>query len=428
MPKTFSLALALATAVTLSLPASLATAAIEKLDSIAATVDDSVVTVSELNARIRDIKARTKNAGMQLPPENVLREQILDQLINESLQMSAAKRYGVTVSEKEIRAAVLNIMRMNKWTEAQFEEQLNQDGTTFAEFKAQIENQLVMQNLSQGLVRSRIKISEQDIDNFLKSADAKFWISPDYNLSHILVSLSKMKDEPAAEKKATEIYNKLTKGTDFRELALAESHGPMALQGGKMGWRKSTDLPTLFAEIVPSLSKGQISEPFKSRAGFHILKLNDKRGETKQIVNQTKARHILLKTSAILSDDQAEKKLTEIRQSIIDGADFIAQVKEHSEDIGSKLSGGDLGWASPGQFVPAFEKTMAETTEGDISPPFRSQFGWHILQVLERRAEDMTEQAVRAKAKNVLMSRRFEDEVQLWIQEMRDNAFIEIKI
>lgn len=406
-------------------------AAVQMLDRVVVTVDQDVITQTELDNRIKEVTLRSEQAGMRLPPANVLREQILEQLINETLQLNAARRYGVTVSDQELLTAIANLMRNRKWDEQALMQQLAAEGTDLDEFKNQLRRQLTMQNISQGLVRSRIKISEQDIDNFLKSADAKFWISPDYNLSHILVALppsADVQDAEQAEEKANTIYRQLQAGAPFEELALAESDGPLALKGGNMGWRKSSDLPTLFADIAPNLAEGEISRPARSRAGFHILRLNGKRGETKQIVNQTLARHILLKTSAILDDDQAEEKLRALRQSIIDGADFAELAKEHSEDIGSKLSGGDLGWSSPGQFVPAFERTLEDTDIGAISPPFKSQFGWHILQVLDRRAEDMTAQAIRMKARNVLMSRRFEDEVQLWIQEMRDNAFIDIKI
>ncbi len=406
-------------------------AEVQMLDRIVATVDQDVVTQSELDQRVEEIEKRSEASGMRLPPKSVLREQILDQLINETLQLAAANRYGVRVSDQEIIDAISNILTTRGWTEQEFLSQIKAQGTSVDEFKENLRKQLKMQNVSQGLIRSRVKISDQDIDNFLKSADAKFWISPDYNLGHILISLpssADVKQAKAAEEKANKIYKKLKAGASFEELALAESDGPLALQGGQMGWRKSSDLPTLFAEIAPDLEVGDISKPARSGAGFHILKLNNKRGETKQIVNQTKARHILLKTSAILNDDQAKQKLRELRKQIIDGADFAALAKENSEDIGSKLAGGDLGWASPGQFVPIFETTMANTKEGEISEPFKSQFGWHILQVQERRAEDMTENALRMKARNILLGRRFEDEVQLWIQEMRDNAFIEIKI
>lgn len=406
-------------------------AAVELLDRIVATVNDDVVTQSELNQRIADIKLRSQAADMRLPPDDVLQEQILQQLIDETLQLNAARRYGVTISDQEVLSAVENLLERNQISDEELERQLALDGSSIDDLKARLRRQLMMQNISQGVVTSRIKISDQDIDNFLKSADAQFWISPDYRLGHILISIPSSADTTqtqAIEEKAQAVYTRLQKGENFANVALAESDGPLALEGGDMGWRKSSELPTLFADIAPELEVGDVSRPARSQAGFHILKLMDKRGETKQIVNQTKARHILIETSAIVNDEQAKEKLNKLRQQIIDGADFAALAKEHSADIGSKLNGGDLGWSSPGQYVPAFEQTMANTEIGQVSEPFQSQFGWHILQVQDRREEDMTDRAIRAKARNILKNRRYEDEVQLWIQEMRDNAFIEIKI
>ncbi|PCK09810.1 MAG: molecular chaperone SurA [Alteromonadaceae bacterium] len=405
--------------------------AIETIDKVAAIVNKSVITQTELDARIKEVKIITLQRGLQLPPLDVLTEQILEQLINESLQMTTALRYGVSPSDEEIHDALARIRLSRKLNDEDFLLSLITQGTTLEEFKRTIQRQLTIDNISQGLVRSRIRISEQDIDNFLKSADAKFWISPDYQLSHILIALPQSANSIAAQEaegEANEIYQKLVNGANFEELALAKSDGPLALQGGNLGWRKTSDLPTLFAEMAPDLSKGEVAKPARSQAGFHIIKLNDKRGETKEIVNQTKARHILIELSEIVDAEQAQETLRGFRQEVLDGGDFSVLAKKHSEDIGSKLTGGDLGWASPGQFVPEFEKIMQEMAIDEISEPFKSPFGWHIMQVLERRNEDMTEQALRAKARSVITSRRFEDELQLWIQEMRDDAFIETKI
>lgn len=418
----------LSTVAIISLPVQ---AKLEMLDRVIAVVDDEVITQTQLDERISDITVRAQAAGMQIPPEDVLREQILEQLINETLQLNAAHRYGVTVSDQEVIGAINNILSSKGMSQQQLLQSLQADGISVDKFKADIHKQLLMQNISQGLVRSRIKISDQDIDNFLVSADAQFWLSPEYQLSHILVALpstANVNDVSEAEEKANAIYEQLQNGARFEDVALAQSDGPNALEGGNLGWRKSTDLPSLFAEIAPTLQPGQVAKPARSQAGFHILKLNSKRGETKQIVQQTLARHILLETSAIRNGEQAKAKLSEIRQEILNGSDFAEMAKKHSDDIGSKLQGGELGWASPGKFVPKFEEMMATLKKDEISEPFESQFGWHIMQVMDRRNEDLTEQAIRAKARNVLMSRRFEDEVQLWIQEMRDEAYIDIKI
>jgi peptidyl-prolyl cis-trans isomerase SurA len=281
------------------------------------------------------------------------------------------------------------------------------------------------------LVARRIRVTEQEINNFLKSADAQVWASPDYHLGHILIALPSSPTSEAiaaAEEKADKLYEKLSEGANFAEAAISNSSGPDALEGGDLGWRKSSQLPTLFANVADSLEVGQVSKPHRSQAGFHLLKLYEKREQDKEIINQTRARHILIKTSEIMDDDLAKSRLEDIREQIIAGAEFEKMAKAYSEDIGSRMSGGDLGWTSPGVFTPAFETKVKDTDIDEISEPFKSTFGWHILQVTGRRAEDFTEEAMRSRAHNMLMSRRFEDEMQVWLQELRDEAFVEIKI
>jgi len=277
-------------------------------------------------------------------------------------------------------------------------------------------------------VNRRINVSQAEIDGFLASQEGKFWASPDYLLGHILVPVGSTNSVAAAEEIADKLQQELLDGADFRNIAVANSSGQNALNGGDMGWRKVAQLPTLFAEVVPTLSAGDVSSPFKSPAGFHILKLYEQRGGGEQLVDQAKVRHILIKPSEILTNDEAHAKLLGVRQKIIDGADFAEQAKEYSEDIGSMLSGGDLGWSLPGQFVPEFESMMGQIEIGEVSVPFRSQFGWHILQVQERRSEDMSENMMRNQASNLLRKRRFEEELQVWLQEIRDEAFVEITL
>ncbi len=400
------------------------------LDSVAAIVDNQVILQSTLEERIAIIAARATSSKMALPDEQTLKTQVLEHLIVEQLQVQSAQRYGVAIEDAELNATVDNMRRENNLSEAQFEAQLAQEGLTLKALKERIERDLIIQNIQRGLVSQRISVSELEIDNFLKSAEAKFWLSPEYHLGHILISVSQSANEQeieAAKNKAEALYQQLQKGAVFAELAIANSDGPNALKGGDIGFRKTGDLPSLFADIAPTLAVGEVSKPSRSGAGFHLIKLYEKRGEQAQVIQQTHARHILLKPSAILSDAEAQKKLLVLRQQILDGADFAELAKQNSEDIGSMLSGGDLGWANPGQFVPAFEAAMAETKIGDISMPFRSQFGWHILQVQERRDEDMTEAVIRNKARNIITNRRFEDELQLWQRELRDEAFVEIK-
>ncbi len=402
------------------------------LDRIVVIVDKSVITQSELDVRVAEVTVRAQQASMRLPPRDVLQSQILDQLISETLQLNMAGRYGVEVSDEDINGAIENIKAGQGLNDQQLAEGLAQDGTTLGEFRAKIRRDMKINNVSQGVVRNRIRISEQEISNFLKSADAQFWISPDYHLGHILVSLPAAPNKTqtlAAEERVERIYQQLKNGANFEEMAIAESSGPSALKGGDLGFRKSTDLPTLFAEIVPKLQVGEVSKPARSQAGFHILKLHGKKGETKQVIAQAKVRHILVKPSAILSEEKALEKINGLREQIVSGeGEFGDLAKDHSEDIGSKMQGGDMGWTDPKQFVPEFAKKVKDAQIGEVSEAFLTQFGWHILEVQERRQEDFTKEAIRMKARQVLTSRRFEDETQVWLQEMRDEAFIEIKI
>jgi len=406
-------------------------AQIQMLDRVIAVINNIAVTQSQLDNRMADVEKRSAAAGVNLPERDVLKKQILDQLVVESLQLDLAKRYEVVIPDEEVNTAVENIIKSNKITEQQFFEQLKRDGLSYGELRESLRRQLTIQTVTEGVVSRRIRISEREVDNFLQSADAQVWALPDYRIGHILVALPSSpssSDAKTAQDKANDIYDRLQAGAVFADTAIAESNGQMALNGGNLGWRKPSELPTLFADALKDMSVNEISAPLRSQAGFHIIKVYEVRGQQKRVVKQNRSRHILLKTSEILDDNQAKDKLAQIRQRILNGEDFGDLAKEYSEDIGTRLSGGDLGWSSPGLFVPAFERTIEASKIGEISAPFKSRFGWHILQVQERRDEDMTKQALSNRARNIIMGRRFEDETQIWIQELRDDAYIDIKI
>ncbi len=406
-------------------------AQIQMLDRVIAVINNIAVTQSQLDNRMVDVEKRSAAAGVNLPSSDVLKQQILDQLVVESLQLDLAKRFEVVIPDEEVNGAVENIIKSNKITEQQFFEQLKRDGLSYSELRESLRRQLTIQTVTEGVVSRRIRISEREVENFLKSADAQVWALPDYRIGHILVALPSSPssdDAKAAQDKASDIYSRLQAGAKFADTAIAESNGQMALNGGDLGWRKPSELPTLFADALKDMDTNDISTPLRSQAGFHIIKVYEVRGQQKRVVKQNRSRHILLKTSEILDDNQAKDKLAQIRQRILNGEDFGSLAKEFSEDIGTRLSGGDLGWSSPGLFVPAFERTIKESKVGEISTPFKSRFGWHILQVQERRDEDMTKQALSNRARNIIMGRRFEDETQIWIQELRDDAYIDIKI
>lgn len=402
------------------------------LDRVVAIVDEDVVLESELNDRLQAVLSRLKGqySESQLPEESVLRKQVLEQLIVERVELGMAKRYEIKVEEEEIDQALERVREKGKMTNEELAADLKRQGLSISGLRAQIRDELTINHLQQGVVSSRIKVSPQEIDNFLASSDGKFATSPDYHIGHILIAVPSSADADtiaAAEKKAKEIFQKLQSGADFAQMAIANSNDQAALQGGDIGWRKLAQLPELFGNQLSGLKVGDVTPPFRSGAGFHILKNIEQRGGGQQLIEQTHARHILVKTSEIMDDNQAREKLLALKERIEKGEDFAKLAKENSEDTGSMLSGGDLGWSTPGMFVASFEETLANTPIGKISRPFKSQFGWHILQVLERRKEDMSEQMKRNQAQNVIRSRRFDEEFQLWMTQIREEAYVEIK-
>lgn len=400
------------------------------LDEVVAVVDDDVVMASELNQRMNMVVSQLRANNTQLPPMDILRGQILEQLITESLELQMGRRAGVEVSDRQVDDTINRMRQANNLSQAEFEQKLAQDGISLNSLREQIRRDIIIEQVQRGSVNRRINVSEQEVKNFLKSKQGRFWSSPDYNLGHIMIGLPSTADNAsikAALDKADAIYQQLKNGADFRQLAVAESQGQNALKGGDLGWRKSAQLPDLFAENIVDLQIGDVTQPLRSGAGFHILKLYDKRGPKEQVIEQSKVRHILIKPSAILTDEQAREQLADIRQQILNGADFGEMARKHSEDVGSMLSGGDLGWSLPGKFVPEFERTIDNTAIGDISEPFRSQFGWHILQVEERRQQDMSETVRMNQAMQLLRNQRFEEERINWLREIRDKAYVEIK-
>lgn len=401
------------------------------LDRVVAIVDSDLVLESELKERRAAILERLRAQYSELPPQDVLDAQILEQLILERVQLQQAKRYEIDPTEEEVNEAIARLAQRGNLTEQALIEDLKTQGLTLDDLRKKIKTELTMNKLQQGVVNSRIRVTEQEVTNFLESTDGKFATSPDFHLGHILIAVSSSADPAmvsAAEKEATEIYERLQKGGDFEQLAISHSNDQSALQGGDIGWRKLAQLPELFAKQLDSIKTGAVTKPFRSGAGFHLLKKIEQRGGGEQLVEQTLARHILVKTSEILDDEQAQKKLRELRARLLKGEDFAKLARENSEDPGSMLSGGDLGWSVPGMFVPEFEETMKNSAIGEISEPFKSPFGWHILQVQERRKEDMSEQMERNQASNIIRSRRFDEELQSWLTQIREEAYVEVKI
>ncbi|WP_049723703.1 peptidylprolyl isomerase [Gilvimarinus polysaccharolyticus] len=403
----------------------------EILDRVIVVVDNGVVLQSEFDERKNSVLQRLEGQYDQLPPAEVLNQQILDQLILEQLQLEEAGRYGMEISDQQLNQTLQQVMSNNGFsTLDELASDLVKQGMSLDQLREKLNRDLLINQVQQGVVNNRIRVTEQEINNFLASSDGKFATSPDYHLGHILISVasSASPDEvKKAETKVNDIYQQLLAGEDFSKMAIANSNDQTALEGGDLGWRKLAQLPELFSDVVGELKIGDVSKPIRSGAGFHLLKNIEQRGGGEQLVQQTKARHILIKISEIMDDDTAKEKLLKIKAEIEDGADFAELARENSEDIGSMLEGGDLGWANPGMFVPAFESAMATTEIDEITEPFKSQFGWHILQVTDRRQEDMSDLVIRNKAAQMMRDRRFDEELQVWLLELRENAYLDIK-
>ena len=407
-----------------------ASAQLEILDKVVAVVDEDVVLESEVQRRLATIYNQIKQSGTQPPPQDILVQQVLERLISERLQLNMGYNAGIRITDTELNDAMARIATGNQLTMEQYIEQIHASGSTLANVRDEIRDEMILMRVQQGQVMRRIRISNQELDNFLNSEEGRFMTSPDVNVGHILLPVpsGKSSDEVnAILQRAQSLLSEAQNGTDFRQLAIANSADQTALQGGDLGWRKMAQLPGVFIEAVEKLDIGQISDPIRSDAGYHLIKLYERRGGGEQLIEQHFARHILIKPNEIRDEATAVSQLNELRERIKDGEDFALLAKEFSEDPGSALNGGELGWSTPGMFVPEFEQTMGSIELNEISAPFLSQFGWHILQVTERRKQDFSENITRNRAQNLLRQRKYEEELQVWLQEIRDEAFVEVK-
>lgn len=408
-----------------------ATADYVELDGIVAVVDDDVVLSSELLARLKRIREQFAANDAQLPPNDILVSQLMERLVLESLQMQEAERRGVRVNDEDLTRAVMSFAEQNSMSLDQFREALAADGGSYVEFREEIRQEMVIQRLQRNHVNRRITISDQDIDDLLTSPYYQQLLSDEFRVGHILLTIDDRATPEVraeAEAAAIEIVRELRDGADFAEVAVARSAGARALEGGDLGWRRAGELPTLFADQVLELEPGETADPVASASGIHIVQLLEQRGAGMQREQQTLLRHILVQTSEIRTEEQTEELIREIASRLQAGEDFVALAAEFSEDPGSALNGGDLGWTGGNQFVPSFVEAMNATTTGSLSEPFRSDYGWHVLEIQERREQDMSEETRRNMATQILHKRRFDEELQVWLKELRDEAFVEMRL
>ena len=401
------------------------------LDRVVAIVDDDVILQTQLEARVNTIVGRLSAQGTGLPPRQMLEQRVLEQLIAESVQLQMADKMGIRISDNELNETLANIARSNGMTMAQFESQLAEEGVTYQQAREQIRNEMLTSRVQQRQVGNRVRITDNEVENYLQAQAGAGSDGAEYRLAYIFIQVDEPGNEASvrqARNLADNLRQQILDGRDFREVAVAESDASNALEGGDMGWRSESQLPSLVAPVVPDLEPGVPSAVLENNSGFHLVMVMDKRGgEQQQIIEQHKVRHILVRPSAAVTEAQAEQRIRDIYRQLQEGADFAELARELSDDPVSGSDGGNLDWVSPGQMVPEFEQAMLDADVGEIYGPVRSQFGWHILQVQERRKQDVTAEARESQARQAIYQRKFEQELQNWLREVRDEAFVEFK-
>jgi peptidyl-prolyl cis-trans isomerase SurA len=408
-----------------------ASAEYQRLEAIVAVVDDDVVLASELMARLDTVRRSMIENNVQAPPSDVLVNQIMERLIIENIQIQEAAKRGVTVDDETLARAVDTFAQNNNVSLQEFQQMLAADGTSFRQFREEIRTELVISRLQRAMINRRISISEQDVQALLNSPFYQQMFSDEYRVGHIMRTLednASDADKAAALVEAEGFVKELRNGADFAQMAIAKSSASTALEGGDLGWRRAGELPTLFSDAVLEMQVNEIAGPIATGSTIHIVKLLEQRGAGTQRLAQTNVSHILVRPSEIVSAAQARERIDEVYTRVQQGEDFATLAKEFSEDPGSALNGGELGWSTPDQFVPQFADAMLAADIGEVSAPFESEFGWHILLVQDRREQDMSDEARRNMATDLLFRRRFEEERQEWLKEIRDEAFVELRL
>ena len=406
-------------------------AKIELIDRVIAVVDSGVIMESELNLRVQDIIGRLRSEGTELPPKELLEEQVLERLIIEEIQLQIGDSAGVKISDAELNRALSMLASQNSMNLEQFKESLDANNSSYSKLRDSVRKELIIQRVQRGKVGANIEISEQEIENFLNSEEGRSKLAEQYNVQQILLSLNNEAPESivnSTKEKGADIIRRYNEGESFEKLAATYSSDQNALEGGSLGWRKATELPTLFSDVVTKMKVGEASELIRSGAGFHIIRLAEKKGDVVKFEDQTLVRHILVQPSEIRSEKQTKDLMNEIYQKLADGEDFKQLARQHSEDPGSKMEGGELGWSAPDTFDPAFEAVMNSVDIGVFSTPFQSSFGWHILEVLDRRNEDISDDVRKNRAYSIIFNRKFEQELQRTLIELRSESYVDIKL
>ncbi len=409
----------------------MAAPAIQTIDQIAAVVNDEVITRQELEKRYQEITQQMRGQNIQLPPRKLLEQQLMERMITELALLQFAKNSGIRVDPVQVERAVQRIAEQNKLTVDQLREALEKDGMNFDRFRENIRNEILLARTRERQVDNKLTVSDAEIEGYLQTQSAQ-GKDEEFNLSHILVTVQENASPEqiqARKARAEDILSQLNKGGDFAQLSASYSDAPNALQGGGLGWKTSGQIPALYLDSLRNLKPGETAPLLKSANGFHIVKLNEKRGkDSTTVITQTRVRHILIKPSELTSESDAKTRLQQIRERVEQGgAKFEDLARQYSEDLGSGSKGGELNWVNPGDLVPEFQKAMDALKPGELSQPVQSPFGWHLIQVLERRQQDVTEERQRLQARQNIRDRKSEEAFQEWVRQVRDQAYVELR-
>jgi peptidyl-prolyl cis-trans isomerase SurA len=401
----------------------------EVLDTIIAVVEDDVILERELQKEVDAIEQRIQQSNATVPPIYVLRKQVLEKMIVDKLQRQLAEKAGINVNEEMLNSSAADIARRNNMDLEQFRSELEGQGISYQSFLDNIRNEIIINQLRGREIGGRIKVTDREVEHYMETQDKIGEESTQYHLGHILIAVKEGASSTEIQKamsKADDLVMKLRNGQDFTQTAISDSDDANALKGGDLGWRTMSAVPTLFVSVIAQMKQGDVSDPIRSPSGFHIIKMLELKGMDNHMIVKTKVRHILIKTNELVDDAEARKRLFALKTRIADGDDFAALARAHSDDKGSALKGGSLDWVGPGDLVKPFEDAMAKLGINEVSEPVQTQFGWHIIQVLGRENKDDSSEFKKNLVREAIRKRKIEEETELWIRRLRDEAFVEI--
>jgi peptidyl-prolyl cis-trans isomerase SurA len=402
----------------------------EVLGKIAAVVENDVILEQELDREASTIAQRIQASKTQMPPESVLRKQVLEKMIIDSLQRQLAEKAGITVTEEMLNSSAADIAQRNNMTLQQFRAELQRQGMSYKSFLDNMRNEIIINQLRSREIGGRIKVTDQEVSHFMETQEKIGEEAIQYHLGHILIAVKEGASATQIQKaqsKADNLVQKLRAGQDFAQTAMSDSEDDNALKGGDLGWRNINDIPTLFGDKVSTMHPGEVADPVRSPSGFHIIKMLEVKGlDNNHMITKTKVRHILIKTNELVDDEEARKRLLALKARITDGDDFAALARAHSDDKGSALKGGSLDWVGPGDLVKPFEEAMGKLEVNGISEPVQTQFGWHLIQVLDRKNKDDSLEHKKNRVRDAIRKRKIEEETELWMRRLRDEAYVEI--